>query len=522
MQVTPFVQVRDLAPSASFYAAIVQPLGLRYISASSSSIIFGDVNSPTPEPVFEVKQSTDPSSRPVRRCRLILSANSPSVVSAFHTAALRANPDLEGAGANVNYLRFYNTSDSTSESCARAADFDGNIMEAVHIPHPDYAGSHAGSSVRRTHSSSHEVSRVLDWNLDVGTTSVPSRSVASSATPSSTAVSRTSDGEPYTLMRKSITTSTVEASPREESKGFSASAMVGTILSVAAGVAAGGALTYSMMKGGERERERMAYREAAPPLSRRTTYPDNNSDNRPRYYPPSSYSGGHSQAGGPRSRVVEELDDRASRHSSHHSTGSRTRGRSEAGSTRRPLMIADVEHRSNAGSKHSDSPRLLMDTEHRSHSSTKHNSDSRSHAGSRHSATTPKHSPRYSPESDQRGYLSSKHASPRHREADAETYISARSERSAATVRQARPPASVETAPPSRAQSQAGSRYSAATARPSGPGRAHSYASARSIPFQESYVGSCHNGWDDDLSSIAPSESISNIGYRHARRSQRA
>ncbi|KAI0893208.1 hypothetical protein F4806DRAFT_213548 [Annulohypoxylon nitens] len=507
MQVTPFVQVRDLAPSASFYAAIVQPLGLRYISASSSSIVFGDVNSPTSEPVFEVKQSNDPSFKPVKRCRLVLSANSPSIISAFHTAALRANPDLEGAGANVNYLRLYSTSDSTSESYARAADFDGNIMEVVHNP----------SAVRRTHSSSHEVSRVLDWNLDAGATSVPSRSVASSVAPSSTAVSRTPDGEPYTFMRKSVTTSTVEASPREESKGFSASAVVGTILSVAAGAAVGGALTYSMMKGGEREREPMAYRGAAPPLSRRTTYPDNSSEHRPRYYPPSSYSG--SQAG--RSRVVEELDDRASRHSSHYTTGSRSRGRSEAGSTRRPLMITDVEHRSNAGSKHSDSsPRLLMDTEHRSHSSTKHNSDSRSHAGSRHSATSPKHSPRYSPEADH--YFSPKHRSPRHRESDAETYISARSERSAATVRQARPPASVETAPPSRAQSQAGSRYSAATVRPSGPGRAHSYASARSIPIQESYVSSCRNGWDDDLSSIAPSESISNIGYRHARRSQRA
>ncbi|KAI2464509.1 hypothetical protein F4781DRAFT_69745 [Annulohypoxylon bovei var. microspora] len=515
MQVTPFVQVRDLPPSASFYAAIVQPLGLRYISASPSSIVFGYINSPTPEPVFEVKQNTDPSSKPLRRCHLTLSANSPSAISAFHTAALRANPDLEVAGANVNYLRLYSSSDPNSESCARAADFDGNIMEVVHIPRPNYAGSHAGSVARRSHSSSHEVSRVLDWNLDAGT---PTRSVASVA-PSSTAVSRSSDGEPYTLMRKSVTTSTVEASPREEPKGFSASAVVGTILSVAAGVAVGGALTYSMVKGGDRERERMAYREQPPPFSRRSTYPDNLSDSRPRHYPPSSYSGGHSQAGSVRSRTVEELEDRASRHSSQYTTGSRSRGRSEAGSARRPLMIADVEHRSNAGSKHSDSPRLLTDTDHRGHSSSKHHSDSRSHAGSRH-ATTP--SSRHSHESDQRDYFSPKHSSPRHREADAETYISARSERSAATVRQGRPKASVETAPPSRAQSRAGSRYSAATVRPSGPGRAHSYASARSIPLPESYIGHCQNGWDDDLSSIAPSESISNIGHRHARRSQRA
>ncbi|KAI0836129.1 hypothetical protein F5Y06DRAFT_110167 [Hypoxylon sp. FL0890] len=515
MQVLPFIQVKDLAPSASFYAAIAQPLGLRYISASPSSIVFGDSTSPIPEPVFEVKQNA--YFQPLKPCRLILSANSPSVVSAFHTAALRANPDLEHASANVNYLHLHSYSDPSSESCARIRDCDGNIMEVVHGSIPDYAASHAGSAVRRHQSSSQQVSRVLDWNLDVGTTSVPSRSVAGS-----TAGSRATDGEPYTFLRKSVTssTSTVESSPHENQNGLSATTMVGSLLGVAVGAAVGGALTYNMLKG---DRERVAY-EAAPPFTRRQTYPDNYSDNRPRYYPPTSYGGGYSQAGGPKSRAVEEIDDHASRHSSHYTTGSRARGRSEAGSTRRPLMIADHEYRSNAGSKHSDSPRMLTEAEHRSSSGSKHSSDSRSHTGSRHSAAPTRHSP----ESDRRSYVSSRHASPRHRDVEAESYVSARSEKSAGTVRPVRPSAaSVETAPPSRAPSRAPSRYSAATARPAGPSRVqshHSYISARDVPLPGSYVGSSQVsqvGWDDDASSVAPSDSISNIGNRF-RRSQRA
>ncbi|OTA65885.1 hypothetical protein K449DRAFT_462967 [Hypoxylon sp. EC38] len=519
MQVLPFVQVKDLAPSASFYAAIAQPLGLRYISASPSSIVFGDSTSHIPEPVFEVKQSTN--SQPLKLCRLILSANSPSVVSAFHTAAIRANPDLEYGGANINYLHLHDYSDPTGESCARIRDSDGNIMEVVHGAIPDYAASHAGSAVRRHQSSSKEVSRVLDWNLDVGTTSVPSRSIAGSTAPSSTVGSRATDGEPYTFLRKSVTssTSTIETPPRENSKGLSAGSMVSSLLGVAVGAAVGGALTYTMMKG---DRERMAY-EAPPPFTRRQTYPDDYSDNRPRYYPPTSYGGGYSQVGGPKSRAVEEIDDRASRHSSHYTTGSRTRGRSEAGSTRRPLMIADHEYRSNAGSKHSDSPRMLTEAEHRSATRSKHTPDNRSHAGSRHSAASSRHSP----ESDYRSYVSSKHTSSRHRDAEAESYVSARSEKSVGTARPVRPSASVETAPPSRAPSRAPSRYSSATVRPAGPSRAQShqsYISARNVPLPGSYVGSSqvsHVGWDDDDGSVAPSDSISNIGNRY-RRSQRA
>ncbi|KAI1385275.1 uncharacterized protein F4822DRAFT_339695 [Hypoxylon trugodes] len=506
MQALPFFQVSDLPPSASFFAAVAQPLGLKYISANSSSIVFGDTNSPTPEPIFEVKQRIGPDAHPPQPCRLVLSATSPSVVSAFHAAALRSNPDLKECGPNINYLHIQDNSDPNGESRARVSDFDGNIMEVVHGSTPDYATSQVGSTVRRTQSSSHEVSRVLDWNLDVA----PSRSVVGSATASSTVGSRASNGDPLTVLRKSVTTtSTVESSPRENPQGLT-STVFGTVLGVAVGAAVGGALTYSMMKD---DRERMAFQEyeQPPAFARRSTFPDPYPTNQPRYYPPASF------AGGPRSRVVEELDDRASRHSSQYTTGSRTR--SEASSARRPLMIADHEYKSNAGSsagpKYGDAPRLLMDAEHRSVASSRHTAaDNHSQAGSRYTTA----SSRRSPESDYRSYASSKYTSTaRPRDPEVETYISARSDRSASTIRPA--PASVETAPPSRAPSKAGSRFSSSTVR--GPNRAPSHVSARNVPQPESVIGGGRGNWEDDVDSVAPSDSISNVGSRSSRRSQR-
>ncbi|KAI1773719.1 hypothetical protein F4818DRAFT_99577 [Hypoxylon cercidicola] len=509
MQVLPFFQVSDLPPSASFYAAITQPLGLRYISATPSSIVFGDATSPTSEPVFEVKKSVGTDSQPPQPCRLILSAKSPSAVSAFHAAALRANPDLQDCDANSNYFQPPDSSDSSSESRARIGDFDGNIMEVVHGSRPGYAASQAGSAVQRD---SREVSRVLDWNLDVGSRSVASRSVAGTATPGSVAPtsvagSHAANGAPYSFLQRSVSTSTVETSPRENSKGLSTSAVVGTVLGMAVGAAVGGALTYNMLKN-DPYREANAFQayEQPPSFSQRSTCPDNN---QPRYveyppgkYPPSSFTGA-------RSRVVEELDDRASRHSSHYTTGSKSRGRSEVSSARRPLMITDHEHRSNAGSKHSESPRLLTDAENRSTAGSKYTADHRSHAGSKHSAAPSRHSP----ESDLRSYVSSKQAPSRPRDAEVETYVSARTERSDRTVRPS--PVRVETAPPSRAQSQAGSRYSSNTVRPAPASRAHShFSAARHVPQPESSVGSSAD-WED-VCSVAPSDSISNIGSKRS------
>ncbi|KAL7620009.1 hypothetical protein AAE478_010558 [Parahypoxylon ruwenzoriense] len=498
MQVLPFVQVSDLPIAASFYAAVTQPLGLKYISAAASSIVFGEADSPTAGPVFEVKKCPGADYQPLQPCRLVLSAKSPSIVSAFHSAALRANPET-----TTNYLHIHERLDCRGESRAKIGDPDGNIMEVVHLGYPDHSGSQAGSVLRRTQSNSQTVGRVLDWDLDVPM-STPSRSIAGSTAASS----RASDNSPFSLLQKGLAAATAGNSPRENSRGYSTGAVVGTVLGVAVGAAVGGALTYTMMKS-DRERTPQQY-EMPPAFPRRSTFPDQYPDNRSRYvddrgskrhqYPPSSY--GYSQAGGVKNRMIEELDDRASQHSSHYTTGSRSRGHSEASSTRRPLMIADAEHRSSASSKYSDSPKLLADA------------DRRSNAGSRYTS-------RRSPESEYRSHSGSKHTASRPRDAEVETYVSARSEKSASTLRAPYPSdrAGSESVPRSRAPSKAGSRYSSATIKPSASHRAPSHASARHVPQPESSIGDDDSAWDDDAGSVAPSDSISNVGVRHSRRS---
>ncbi|KAI3319930.1 hypothetical protein HD806DRAFT_253758 [Xylariaceae sp. AK1471] len=539
MQVLPFVQVRDLAPSASFYSAVVQPLGLRFISANSSSIVFGDTSA-NPEPIFEVKAipaNVDvPAPRPTR---IVLSVTSPSAVSAFHAAARRANP-----AGNSNILLQEEDGLLGGESRASATDLEENVMEVVYLNPPNYPASYTGSTVRRTQSSNKEVSRILDWNLDVATSVGPARSVAGSAAPSRPGMGMVlaPEDEPYSIMRRSVTMSTIETSPPQQtSKGLSTGAMVGTVLgAVAAGAAVGAGITYALIKSDRSRDPRPGF--DAPPLQRRATYPDPYPDHRPRYvevertvekirypeqypptsnkYPPPAYVTRYSQVGGP---AAEEVDDRASR----YTTGSRAQGRSTAGSTRQPLMITNAEHRSNVGSQHTESPRLPVEAEQRSHVGSRYTTaksqvysevaDHRSHAGSRHTKAPSKvyshvsdhrsHvSSRSKHDADLRSHAGSKHSTTRHRDVEVETYVSARSEKSASTVR------------PVKAQSKAPSHYSSATVKPAGPSRTPSHVSARDMPLPGSQAD-----WEDidDVGSVAPSDSISCVGSRHSKRSHR-
>ncbi|KAI1399318.1 hypothetical protein F4819DRAFT_465621 [Hypoxylon fuscum] len=453
MQGIPSLQVRDLPSSASFYSAITQPLKLRYISANSSSIVFGDTTrSATPDPVFEVRRAS-PGQR-LTPSRLVLSAPSPSVVAAFRGAALRADPDVQIS--------------RDGDSRVVIADFDGNTVELVcSSSHRGYSASYAGSA-------------------------------AVASTTGGTLVQR----EANTSLRRSNTTAgvhspRVQSPPRESPRGFGANPGIGAVLGAAAvGVAVGGAITYTMMSRDRSRAPQQEYESLRSGFTRRASAPDQHPNLRPRVetiydpdeypttsprkYPPISYGGRYSQiegagAGADRSRALEDVDDRASRRSGH----SRSRRSSEAGSTRRPLMIADVEYRSNAGSKHTvTQPKLLMDHEYRSQ------------AGSRYTAPPSKH----------RGEGEHGHRSRASRPADEDTYVSARTKRSASTVR-----------PATRAP----------TAEKHGRSRASSYVSARDLDKRS------HDSWEnwesgDDVESLAPSDSISCAGSekQHGRRSR--
>ncbi|OTB11284.1 hypothetical protein K445DRAFT_322274 [Daldinia sp. EC12] len=427
------LQVRDLPSSASFYAAITQPLKLRYISANSNSIVFGDSTSGTP--VLEVKRLAP--GQHLRPSRVVLTAQSPSVISAFRTAALRAEPEIQ--------------IDTYDDGRVEVTDFDGNIIEVV-CP----AGYR--SSFTRANSSA--------------SMSMSSR-------------------EPRSMMKRSATTTGVEPPPRESSGAFGAGTGMGTVLGAAAvGVAVGSALTYALMSNGrQRATQRQEYESA---MQRRASYPDPHPNVQPRYiedkkYPPLSYGARYAQIEAPRSRVVEDLDDRASRHSSHYTTASRSRRLSEA-STRRPPTVADVEYISNAGTKYEQ--KLLMDREYRSQVGE---DDRRSYAPSKYSAAPSKHTAtpsRYAGggggESEYRGRSSSKaRAAPRQMET--ETYVSSRSKRPAAAAR-----------PPSRS---------------------HSRISARDLELPESRTGVWDD--DDDVESIAPDDSISCVGDEGYKRTHR-
>ncbi|CAJ2508774.1 Uu.00g138000.m01.CDS01 [Anthostomella pinea] len=552
MQILPFVQVKDLPPSASFYSAVTQPLGLCYISADSSSIVFGDTSASPPKPVFEVRSTGAEAGSDLRPARLVLSAASPSIVTAFQQAAVRANPDLLiGGQGDPGFLRPHGdpSSHSSSESRGKITDLEGNIMEVAYVVPRNYPPNYGGSTVRKTQSTTKEVSHILDWNLDVAT-SVVSRSAAGSVAPSRAppraVATRRPDEEPPYVLRRSVTTSTLETSPSHTAANvFSTGAVIGSVLgAVAAGAAVGGAITYAIMRGDRERAPRQEY-DVPPTFQRRSTFPDPYPDQRPRYvevertvekihypekYPPSSrkyppptyvarYSQAGSQVGGARSRTMDDYDNRASRHSSHHTSGTRTRRSSEAGSTRRPLMITEAEHRSSAGSsKHSASPRLLMDVEHRSAAGSKHSAaasktvypvdDSRSRVTARYIPAAAV------PLNEFRSHAGSRHVA--HRLPEVETYVSARSQRSASTVRPAPRLVAAESMP---VRSKAGTRYSSATVKPAGPSRAASYASARHVPLPPSKADWADDD-DDDLVSLAPSDSISCVGSKHSRRSR--
>ncbi|KAK8069297.1 hypothetical protein PG994_005913 [Apiospora phragmitis] len=566
----PYTEVTRLPESASFYSAVTHPLGIRFLSADSSRIIYGAGG----DPIFEVRAESDDNS-PLKRARFVISASSPSVVSDFHAAGLRAHPDLTKIGGDSHFLRHARPADPSSggESRARITDLDGNIMEVVYLPPKCYSSHHNGSTVRQTQSTNREVSRILDWNLEVAT-SQPARSVAGSRAPagSANAIARppartvasapaaapaAAEDEPWTIFRRSVTTSTFETtpSPRENTSGFGTGSIVGTVLgAVAAGAAIGGALTYMHTRN---ERERAPRQEFEPPvMQRRSTMPDPYPNQHQRYvevertvekirypedyapakgarhYPPPSYVARYSQAPD-RSREVEELDDRASRHSTRHSTTGRDRTRSEAGSSRKPLMIAQAEHRSTSGSKLAGAPKLLMETEYRSQAGSRYANDFMPEMDAKSRATTSKPSRHASvrsvrrPEPELESYVSSR----THRTRKPE-----RTDRSEATMRAPPTLAKAETmsipvrsrAPPPRQSVSAmaktlGERLgmnNGVKRMPTG-GRATMYAKANMVPLPESEVGGSLADWDDDKDSVAPDDSISCVGGNRSRRSSR-
>ncbi|GKT39921.1 uncharacterized protein ColSpa_00102 [Colletotrichum spaethianum] len=396
----PYIDVSHLPSSTSFYSAILQPLGIHYISADAqtaspdadantvdtdskttttsnpgrlpTTVTYGTSSPPTP--VLQIRETRN-SREPLKLSRVVFSAPSPTAVTDFHSFAVRANPNLLSVVplGQLSLARPAVVTQSGDIHRATVTDLDGNIMEVVYQPPPNYPPSYAGSTVRKTQSTTKEVSRILDWNYDVAA-SEPSPSMSSSAAsgPSASALAMTArsgqfpGNEPYTILRRSVTTSVIESpSRREESataptsatNGTATSTIVGSLLGAAVGAAAGAAITYGMMR---KERARAPVQEfegSAPQFQRRATFPDQYAEPQvgsgryvevertvekiryPEAYPtlpdnraPPQYMAKYSQVGS-RSRAVDDIyDDTRSRHSSRYQLerGSSIRSRSQA------------------------------------------------------------------------------------------------------------------------------------------------------------------------------------------------
>jgi hypothetical protein len=512
----PFLDVSHLPSSASFYAAVLQPLGLRYISGHGTSselsqaslsfspqlaITYGTLSPPTP--VLQIREAPQ-SLEPLKPSHIVFSAPSPKAVADFQASALRANPSLLATTNPTLSLRPSTEpaeAVDSGETRARITDFDGNIMEVAYLPPPQYPSRYNGSTIRRTQSTEDEVSRILHWNYAVAT-SLPAHSTTSRPAPSarpSLAMARRpgrfpDDEPPYTVIRRSVTTSTIEPSPRQNSSGLSTGAVVGAILGVAAaGAAIGAATTYTMLKS---ERARAPRQEFdAPVLPRRSTFPEPyGMDRHGRYvevertvekirYPedyapraaehrsPPQYMARYSQIGTTRGRELEDVyDDSRSRHSSRFKLGrsQSVRSRSETPAERAPLLLTEGEHRS--------------------------------HVSSRHTV----------------------HSKPIHQrpvvDLERDSYVSARSHRSSSTARPPPPPlrpTQSELVSRSKAPSRATTVMVAShspSVFPPNASRSHSIMSARKVALPPSAIGSSHADWDDDEGSVAPSDSISCVG----------
>ena len=502
----PFLEVSHLPSSSSFYSDIIQPLGIRYLSTEDGhfpSIIYGDELGGVP--LFQLRQTIASRDRPLKRSHLVLSA--PSAEAAEHTydRAVRANPDSRDSRLRYRRTAYEAASGASATRTlsgggkirVNVTDFDGNTMEIVYRPpsdHPDYRG---GATYRPTQSTRKEATRILDWNYDVVSADVPppgSRTGGSSRTVARRPYDGHLDDEPYSSLRRSVTeTPTVfeTLSPRQHSNGLSTgTVVVGALL---AGAAIGSAFTYGRAKADRSRAPRQEFDEP-PAFSRRSTFPDPYPDRYSRYVdvereiekvrrredyapvadyrPAPEYVARYSQVGSSRSRAVDDIyEEKRSRYDAPRSRASSGRARSESATNRQPLLLAEPEHRSHVSSRSSRHPPIV-----------------------------------------QRSYT--------YETPERDSYVSARSHHSSNTIR-GPPPPGVPHQIVSRSRS--GSRTATTTIKVMGNSgsRTGTYISARGIPLPPSGVGSSRAEWDDDAESVAPSDSISNVGSRRSGRSYR-
>ncbi|KAG0647279.1 hypothetical protein D0Z07_7055 [Hyphodiscus hymeniophilus] len=483
----PVLEVSHLPSASSFYASVLQPLGLHYLSSSASStptrLYFGHPHSPTtnqPVTLFALTQATP--SLPPQQNLIRLPAPSPSTVESFYKKALLAN----SAQKDHEFQR-----SSDDEARAKIQDLDGNMIEAVY-------SSRAGRRVPtiETASTEKEARRVLAWQEEVARSTVAS-DVRSSAAASDaygdlrapppyrraeTFPRVVADRPPRLVRRETVTTEhyrnegeRAATEGRGGGSGFTGMQLVGTLL----GAAAGGLAAYAMTRSESSPR--------TAPLLRRASYGEHSSEY-------------------PHPRPVETVRVERTPARSYVSTKDPPRyveyriAPPPAPSAALAQDLARIEERSHVSRRSRDSERSSRVR-------------SRSELGSRYDRPLTILPPR--PRSPGASHVShrSSHKS-HHSKLDAESYVSARSQRTESTVK----PVQYVTATPSKVTTTTIRVVPKDEERRSEVSYARhvllprSEVSARHVPLPPSVVSG--RGY---APSVAPSDSISSVGSKRER-----
>ncbi|OAQ66656.1 hypothetical protein VFPPC_08188 [Pochonia chlamydosporia 170] len=163
--VLPFVEVSHLPSATSFFASILQPLGLVYVSSDNTShstrstqqsVLFG-----TPgRPILEIRQAT--SQEAVNGAsRLVFAAPTRSAVASFRRRGAQANP-LH----SPQYQGVIDVDELSVNGIDRATvtDMDGNKIEAVYDNPGPLEVTRGPKTGTRQQPWAGEVARVLEWN----------------------------------------------------------------------------------------------------------------------------------------------------------------------------------------------------------------------------------------------------------------------------------------------------------------------------------------------------------------------
>ncbi|KAJ3499790.1 hypothetical protein NLG97_g62 [Lecanicillium saksenae] len=247
-----YIEVSQLAPSTSFYAAVLQPLGLRYLTSDSLALgpefaIFGSDHGA----VLYLRHVASPAA--IQLVSVRISAPSPTAIQVFYNQAVNANP---APGYTVE----------VSLNHSSIFDLDGNKVQAIFNEQACSPNIIKGqfTIILKPHPAT-QVGQVL--GCDKYTPELPViETIENGGAPNSAA--KTMD-----IPQKDDSNQTNTEETKNSCGGISA--VFGALIGVAAGAAAGAAITYSVMSSNSSEAlaDEMNERQRVAPAPPRTAVP---------------------------------------------------------------------------------------------------------------------------------------------------------------------------------------------------------------------------------------------------------